>query len=503
MFTDFSVEEIVNSYEGLSNQQKQKIVEIAKRRIEDFGITSFDRQYQYVADLVEKWQSPWQESLSMSLDAPIKDGENNSFSQIIGETDPQFEDLFQEMTEEEPLDMGQVLSIFEKELDVEDINFLQSSWERIKNMSFSSSEEENLTSVFKVQQRIKQLKEKYNKNGKLIVPIRPIKEINFEDQQNIIVFGFRSWRDTDPLDFFRKHKDVYGGMTRSELWKFDSGLFAALHKVNKIAEAIPEVSPVAVHLSPKQIEKIAEGRYLNMTLEEIAKYANTSASSAKRHLIKMGLEATGDNKKFSQEAIAEIVKAHNLYGGSASETARRLECSPNSVLRYWKKAGLKAIGKSGGDPIKGKKVNGEIKGLSVIQLLELLEARTKTIKSRLQELAQTLANVLLATEMPDKTIEMAYLAFCQKFGLFGEEPLELKDISWSLGITESQVLSLVEMVLGLIKVESSETEESVKKLAEEGRSIEKSLQIGWEVFTPFSLIIFQAKLFEQKEKEAA
>jgi len=499
MFTDFSVEEIVNSYEGLSEQQREKIVEAAKRRIEGFGITSFDRQYQCIADLVEKWQSPWQESLSVSLDAPIKDGENSSFSQIIGEIDPQFEDLFQEAIEEELLDVEQVLSIFGKELDIEDINFLQSLQERTENMSFSSSEEENLTSVSKVQQRIKQLKEKYNKNGKLIVPIRPIKEISFEGSQDIITFGFRSWRDIDPLDFFRKHKDVYGEMTRSELWKFDSGLFAALHKVGKIAEAIPEVSPVAIHLSSKQIEKIAEGRYLNMTLEEIAKYANTSVSSAKRHLIKMGLEATGDNKKFSQEAIAEITKAHSLYKGSANQTARNLGCSANSVLRYWKKAGLKAVGKSGGDPRRGKKVNGEIKGFSVMQLLELLEARAQIIKSRLQELAQTLSNVLLATEMPDKTVEMAYLAFCQKFGLFGEDPLESKDISWSLGITESQVSSLVEMVLGLMKIESNKTEESIKRLAEEGRGIEKSPQFGWEVFTPYSLLIFQAKLFEQRE----
>ncbi len=59
------IKDIVETYEGLSERQREKITRIAERQIEEQEITGFDSQYKYVAELAEKFQQPYAERIAL------------------------------------------------------------------------------------------------------------------------------------------------------------------------------------------------------------------------------------------------------------------------------------------------------------------------------------------------------------------------------------------------------------------------------------------------------
>jgi RNA polymerase sigma factor (sigma-70 family) len=146
---------------------------------------------------------------------------------------------------------------------------------------------DNLDSLefLEVRSKLAQLAEFYDRNGKIVIPPREIASVRF----NPFAIRFKPRRfNGSPIDYFKQHLEVYQGLSRSDLSKYDQGLYNALRHARQLEEAIPS--------------DMRSDRDHRLPLEEQRK----------------------------------IVLAYKLFGASSRATAKVLPYSPNTILRYWK-----------------------------------------------------------------------------------------------------------------------------------------------------------------------
>jgi len=375
MFTELSVEEIVDSYAELSEKQKKRIIYAAKRGIEEFGITSFDHQYQYIADLVEKWNSPWSEKKAMRLDAPISDEPVDTFEQLIGKRDLKLEDLFEDVSHyqektvkkedlfkdslsedddgKNPLSTAEIFDILSKEIGENNVLLLKQLSGKKDDVLHIISKEELLSIVPKIQERMAGVGERYNRDGKIIIPQRPIKDIRFTEEGLEIKFGQRDWRKTDPLTFFKKHRDIYGGMSQNELKIFDSGLHDALKKNGQFQEIFPEIkSPrkfgnplvyfrnhldIYGKMSRGQLQVFDSGLYHALRTNKQLDDATPDETTYKKKLYES--QAQDIELTLSSDEEGKILEAYSL--GMTVDEAVAYTCKEGAVITKY----LKSVGK--------------------------------------------------------------------------------------------------------------------------------------------------------------
>ena len=157
----------------------------------------------------------------------------------------------------------------------------------------------------------------------------------------------------NPLAYFISNFDLYVGMNRSRLSGSDPGLYKALGRAGQLEKAIPEANELSVELGRKVgkgeidlsesvIEKIIKAYHLYKgNAAEAARSLKHGCSTVIRHWRNAGLKIQKRGSRLPENEIEKIIKAYQIYHKNATEAARHLYHSPSAIIRHWRNAGLK------------------------------------------------------------------------------------------------------------------------------------------------------------------
>lgn len=192
-----------------------------------------------------------------------------------------------------------------------------------------------------IQSRIQQVRERFTIGGRLRIPNRMIKEIEFDPLE--IKFVIRNYHG-NPLQYFRDNFEIYEGLSRSELVQLDEGLYQRLNFHGQLEEAIPEHrgNPPA---KPAEISDILEAyEVCGGVVNRAAELTGWSVQTVKRKWIEHKLKIK-DGRALTQKDNERIMAAHALYDGNGKEASRNLPYPYQTILKKWKEAGLKPANK--------------------------------------------------------------------------------------------------------------------------------------------------------------
>ena len=223
---------IVESYD-LPLDIRNRVIRTARRRLQDslisgFSVSGFDDIYEEIAIIVEECGIPYKERFS--LDGKIKDSDNSFLNFFQGEGE-------NPTIKEQKLPIEQVIGILEKEIG--NTEFLR---HLIKEASANAlfvkaTPEEIIDAAPEIQGKVEKIARKYEVNGRILIPKRPIISVNF-NFPSLVQFGRRLYHG-NPLAFFRENIKTYEGMNRTKFHKFDPGLSEALRQKGQLDKAIP------------------------------------------------------------------------------------------------------------------------------------------------------------------------------------------------------------------------------------------------------------------------
>jgi len=280
------IESIINTYE-LPIKIKNKIINVAQSNLKT---NNYQEIYSYISFLVEKfYQTPYKERFFTRLDAPIKEGSNTQFYELI-KTPNYTEDSQKDLKEKlEKLILGQE----------EPLIFL----------------------------------------GRPIIQIEPV-----------IKLGRRQY-NKNPLSLFREHHEFYRGKSRTQVFHDDSGMYESLRRWNQLHIAIPEViAPGSTTKISKKKEKEIIKTYQTLkSPTKIAKKLRITRATVDYYLEKHKLRTlnkkTG-NPGYSKQMIENIVECLNECK-NASKVAKLFGVSRWAVIKYGRNSGVPILSRGG------------------------------------------------------------------------------------------------------------------------------------------------------------
>lgn len=329
MVEEAIIESIVNTYD-LPQRIKYKVKNIANRRVGELFIGEYDDVYSYVDSLVEKFQEPYEERFFVRIDASAYDILNHELIEDKNFSPENEEDL-------DGISFNDVLDILESHLDEFTFKLVRQLDYRGK---FNVSPEYFIKNISKIQARL----EEFVRNNGFLIPRRPVIQIQLSPFS--IKFGRRKFNG-NPLAFFEAYPKVYSGLSRSELYKLDPGLYGSLKKVGQLELAIPEIdySTQFQSISSEKIETIV--RLYNGNSTKVARKVGISTATAIKYLREYNLKIREMGfvaNKLPRGKRSAIIKAHRKCN-NATKVAKKLSVSKETVLRYWKAAGLPILPK--------------------------------------------------------------------------------------------------------------------------------------------------------------
>ncbi len=350
-----TIRDIVETYENLSERQREKIIRIAEHNIKEQGITGFDSQYKYVGRLVEDFQQPWEERFALKLDAPPREGYNHPLidSFFYGQNTYEVEHLFMGIS----LDI--VAQLSEKFFDGRERELIHKLLNRSNGEEgIHFTHDEIVSGIPLTKRRLETLVRLLEEDIRFQQPERQIVYVNLSPDNPWIQWKRRRYNKW-PIDFFRKHIDIYGRFVeegRKALQRFDSGLFNALRDntleidkrtVRQIGLAIPKLKPRGNLGHNENIIKqiVLAYEYFDGNVSRASKTLPYSRATITKYWRTAGLKIKSHRNgdfisKISDKEREQIIEAHGIYSKSAYQAARDLPYHKSTILRYWKQAGL-------------------------------------------------------------------------------------------------------------------------------------------------------------------
>ncbi len=325
---DQEIINIIKTYE-LPEKIERYIISIAKTRLKELNFQSFDYKYRYIAELIDKFQIPYNERFNISLDKPIKKDSKSRFDNLIGE------------------------ERLEKIYDEERISFI--------NSLLQSGDEINP----EIREILSEFAEKYKVGNSIILPPRPIVSVNFNpfsieygpDYPLDIIAKYwrKNWRkirnrrNERNEELMREHKDfifkIYnlysGNATRAaQNTIYSKGTF--LRHWRKSGLEVKISKPPVRYLSEKDKQKIINSYNIyNGNISKASKELHHNQGTISRIWKEAGLENPIDVRALPKEDIEKILEAHTLCNGIAAKAEKYLHHSLSTILKYWKLNGLK------------------------------------------------------------------------------------------------------------------------------------------------------------------
>ncbi len=256
--------------------------------------------YSYVDYLVGRFTRSREERLTFSLDNQLNHDSKTTFREIIG---TQYQNLTGiQSPSDVPHDasINEMIEIMRGKLNDLDFGILVQLLHNGTNPSNTSPEDLTLTKddvisrLPQIQERVETLARTYERDGRLVIPRRPIVYVQF-DPVFYIKFGRRNY-DGDPLTLFNADRNVYEGMSRSEFAKFDPGFAQALREANQMSLAIPQTnySGSNNYLKPHQVKRVVDSwKATGGILKEAVKLTGHGGGTIQRIWNENGLRAMG------------------------------------------------------------------------------------------------------------------------------------------------------------------------------------------------------------------
>lgn len=228
------VRSIVETYE-LPEKLEEKITWIAMTRLNEMFMNLFDDQYRYIAGLIDKFRAPYNERYWTNLDSTSSASNPRTLHETHGYEDRNLKGLTEDDHETKNLRISKALAILEQALEKPQYDFVVELLDAV-NGDFNVELTHVSENIDAIRNRLEELAERYRRNGKIVMPRRPIKKVKFDPLS--IVFRPRCY-ERNPIEFFEDNEDIYQGMSRTEMSRFDSGLYDALRRTNQLDIAIP------------------------------------------------------------------------------------------------------------------------------------------------------------------------------------------------------------------------------------------------------------------------
>lgn len=344
MTTDELVRQIVWTYE-LPPKLEERITRIATQRMHERRHNLYpntpEALYNDIAHLVEAFGAPYGARLPLSLDLPVAFGSDTTFHEFIGEEDRRLSKFFED-ERQSGMPLQEIVEILKGRIDspyLDVVHRLLSSRNEKGGLILDVAPDKIDTR--RVQDRLKELIDRFTINGKLVVPARPIQQVSFEPLN--IEFGVRRFKG-DPLTFFYEHRNVYEQLTRVQLYRVDRGLYETLRKHGQLDRAIPFRKTRGNRvIGPEDTARIlAAFQLYRSSAYRTAKETGFSNATIVKYWIKAGLMQPRKKKEaLPPEQVAKVLEAHSIYGGSANMAARNLPFGYSTIVKYWKRADLK------------------------------------------------------------------------------------------------------------------------------------------------------------------
>jgi len=239
------IQQIIETYE-LPSKLEERILVIALRRVEEGSIGDFTTTYREIADLIEAFRTPRQEKYAVRLDSAQRNDNERTFHEMIGNIDPKLDSVSEDAASV-PADIlpQKIVDQLEEKVDEMTLRKMKEVFGDYMNFDLGLAPEDIVQSKSIIEARVQQLFERFNVDGKIKIPRRPIKRVTFEPELRI-EFGKRRF-DGNPLAFFQENSEVYAGMSKSQLQTFDPSLYMKLLGTGKLNEAIPEDKRFSKH----------------------------------------------------------------------------------------------------------------------------------------------------------------------------------------------------------------------------------------------------------------
>jgi len=352
-------EELIKSIletHNLDSKLQEKIIKQASKAIDKGFLNDFDSIYTYVDYLVEKFNMPYLEKFALSLDRLITSDSTKTFHDLFGEEDENLATLFEQPdNSEEGLPIEEAISILGHKIKEQDMALMQQLLDGCRgNFKLNWSPNELRINISQIKERIAKLKDNYGANGDLIIPKRPIVYVQL-NKSLIIKFGNRRY-EGNPLAFFLANRDVYVGMGRTELAKFDGGLYDSLRREKQLDIAIPEIKEAS--LSEDEVnEIIAAHDTYEGNAKKAAKYLPWSDFTIAKYWKREELQIRKKGSQpLSEDEVNEIVAAYDTCDKDATKASKYLSRARNTIVKYWRRKELQ-LGKGGAQSLSEDEVN--------------------------------------------------------------------------------------------------------------------------------------------------
>ena len=292
-----SVESILQTYD-IPQGLRERIRTIASRRCAEWQFESFADQYAYIAELVERFTMPWIERHAARLDQPVFEDGRQTLHDYIGSQDSALKSLILGKSPLKALHAREIVNILERHLPQGHLAFIEDLLcSRAEKSLWSFSADRVAKHVPSIVTTLKLLEQRYGRNGRIVLPPRPIKTVTRQSNGELkIRYGDRRYNG-DPLAFFEEHADVYGGLTRRGLQKFDPGLYQAIRLSGQMSSAIPiRVFAPGRPISKDQIDRIIVTYEQTASLIKTARIVHSCRRTIRKYLDMKGLNRQGTGK---------------------------------------------------------------------------------------------------------------------------------------------------------------------------------------------------------------
>ncbi len=343
MFDLGEIESIVKTYD-LSPRLEERITRIASRRIEELGITSYDDGYTYIANLIDKFQSYHRTRLLISLDSPVSIDGRLTLNEILRVEDSSLDYIPNEKNHQGNLSFDELLYAIKGQIADRNLETLSQLAGNIPSKVFLEgiSLDEVLAKKDLIEQRLEELSNQYKRNGRIMMPRRPIISVSFSPFLKI-KFGRRKYNG-DPLGFYLKNKKHYEGLTRTGLFRVDSGLYHSLRIHNQLEKAVPQ--NYLKKLTEEEREAtvrtfLKNNRDVKKTARELGYSYSTVYSRCKKP--KRQFPSKRGRPPLAQDRIKAIIETYYTCHANAKLASRQLQYPIPTILKYWETEGLKSI----------------------------------------------------------------------------------------------------------------------------------------------------------------
>ncbi|MBR9691450.1 hypothetical protein GOV06_01565 [Candidatus Woesearchaeota archaeon] len=337
---------------NVSKRQKDYLMRRFSDAIESGYISSSEQIPDFLANWIDRLNTPYKETFGLRLDAELNKGSSRvgTYHSIIPATDlPPIELLI----EKEEGRVGNFVS-FEEAIEILgpristahrkalEITLGENYLNTISDLTESEVIEHSDELIGRLDEVVARLYE-----HTILIP--RITTVHFENGLLLVSYKGKLPSETTQaiLNAHKEKLSAYKIAARTDV----SDL--TVLKIWRAAGLEPHFKQRGRRISEEQVTKIFEGHKKEWGMEKTAKYAGVSITTVFKYWLNKDLPVkTQDNTKptkhnstdgLKTEQIEEIVEAHPKYLGKVSEAARNLPYEEYTIAKYWDEAGLPRV----------------------------------------------------------------------------------------------------------------------------------------------------------------